>query len=85
MEGSRRKHKKMMLYEVVFNDKYELPVFAGTIHEVCAYTGRTKSSILASISHNEKYVKRGKQRGIRQKVVRAGWFDMTEDGDCSDD
>ena len=85
MEGSQKKRKKMMLYEVVFNDKYELPVFAGTIREVCAYTGRTKSSILTSISHNERYVKKGKQRGIRQKVVRAGWFDTTEDGDCGDD
>ena len=85
MEGSQRKRKKMMLYEVVFNDKYELPVFAGTINEVCEYTGRTKSSILTSISHNERYIRKGKQRGIRQKVVRAGWLDMTEDGDCSDD
>ena len=85
MKGPQRKRKKMMLYEVVFNDKYELPVFVGTINEVCVYTGRTKSSILTSISHNERYVRKGKQRGIRQKVVHAGWLDMTEDGDCDDD
>lgn len=83
MEGFQRKHKKVMLYEVVFNDKLELPVFVGTIREVCAYTGRTADSIRTSISHNERYVRKGKQRGRRQKVVRAGWLDLTEDGEIA--
>lgn len=71
--------KREYLYEVVYNDRFQLPVFAGDIKEVCAYTGRTANSIHSAISHQRKYQKKGGQKGIRQIVVGAGWCDIDDD------
>ena len=74
----KRRLKEITLYEVVQNDKYELPIFARTLEEVMAFTGRTKVSILSAISH-ENVASHGKKRyENRFHVVRAGKVDSKD-------
>lgn len=63
----------VMLYEVIRNDEYELPVFAGTIDEVSRYTGRTSKNILSSISNMRKRKKKNGRKNTHLVVVKAGW------------
>ena len=78
-ETKRKRHfKEITLYEVVQNDKYELPIFAGTLEEVMAFTGRTKASILSAISHEKRRLAQRKRYENRFHVVRAGKVDSKD-------
>lgn len=76
MKGSQRNRKQVMLYEVVTNDKWELPIFAGTMSEMVEFTGRNKNSIMSSISHDRKYHYKGRSwKTVKFKCVKAGLAD----------
>lgn len=46
--------KNKCLYLIVTQDKYELPLFVGTIKEVAEKAGVSENAIYSSISHFER-------------------------------
>ena len=58
--------KEKCLYLIVTQDKYELPLFVGTIAELVERTGKTANNIYSSISHYE----RGDHKGCNYRRVR---------------
>lgn len=77
-EKKKRNVKEVTLYEVIKPDKYELPIFAGTLEETIAFTGRTKNSIMSSISHSKRFWNRTKHKPNTYLVVRAGKVDSKD-------
>lgn len=77
-EKEKRNVKEVTLYEVIKPDKYELPIFAGTLDEIIAFTGRTKNSILSSISHSKRFRTHKKHKPDTYVVVRAGKVDSKD-------
>ena len=59
-------NKESVLYVVIDkSDPCELPLFSGTLSEVCKFTGKSKNAILSAISHS-------KERGQKCQYIKIG-------------
>ena len=63
---------KEFLYEIVTNDRMELPVWVGNMFELMQYTGRTSESIRTGLCHSKLY----KKHNSDYKIVKIGWCDI---------
>lgn len=59
-------HKCENIYMIVTQDKYELPLFVGTIYEVAKKAGVSTNSVCSSISHYN----RGKLKTCKYRKVK---------------
>ena len=59
------------IYAVVSSDKYELPLYVGTIKEICELFRIKKSTILSDIS-------RSKKTGYKSRYVKIGKMEEEE-------
>lgn len=58
--------KPNVLYMMISNDKYELPVAIGTtVAELSEATGRSKNTILSSLSHGK--------HGVPTRFLKVEW------------
>lgn len=58
--------KAKYIYMIVTNDKYELPLFVGSIYEVAEKAGTTANAVYSCISHYE----RGRLKSCKYRKVR---------------